>query len=267
MPFRYEDHMNKAFVVLLCLATCAVSNGAAAQSIEDPAYIGIGARLRPAYDGADSNRVDAVPYVRLFGEHFFARTTQGILEGGWRTQPFGNVTFGAQLSYEEGRNADESSFLTQHHFQDIDPSVAFGVFAQGDWKLGAVPLNALVRVRKDVDSENGAQADLRAAVGVLDWHGARAGVFGQFTWTDGKYTRRFFGITPSQAATTGLPAYDAGAGAHYFRLGLLGDVSIARHWVGLWTVAWQGLQGDAANSPITQERNNWTANAGIAYRF
>ena len=257
--------MKRASTVLLCLAACAGS--AAAQSVDDQKYIGAGARLRPAYDGADNSRVDAIPYLRLYGENFFARTTQGILEGGWRTKPFGGVTFGTQLSYEEGRQASESSFLSQHHFQDLDPSVAIGVHAEGDWNAGPIPLNALLRLRTNVDSDNGTQADLRATAGVLDWHGVHAGLFGQLTWGDGKSTRRFYGITPSQSAATGLAAYDAGAGARFTQLGLVGDVNIARHWIGLWGVAWQRLQGDAANSPITQERNNWYANAGIAYRF
>lgn len=257
--------MNKAALVLMACALCAGS--AAAQSVEDEKYIGAGARLRPAYDGADTSRVDAIPYLRLYGEHFFARTSQGILEGGWRTRPFGAITFGAQLSYEEGRQADESTFLSNHHFESLDPSVAVGVHAEGDWNLGPVPVNALLRLRKDVDSDNGTNVDLRATAGVLDWHGVRAGLFGQLTWSDGRSMRRFYGITPSQSAATGLAAFEAGAGARTAQLGLLGDVDIARHWVGLWGVSWQRLQGDAANSPITQERNNWYANAGIAYRF
>jgi outer membrane scaffolding protein for murein synthesis (MipA/OmpV family) len=257
--------MKKATLVLMACAMYAGS--AAAQSIDDEKYIGVGARLRPAYDGADTSRVDAIPYLRLYGEHFFARTTQGILEGGWRSQPFSGITFGAQLSYEEGRKADESTFLSNHHFDDLDPSVAIGVHAEGDWNLGPVPVNALVRLRKDVDSDNGANVDLRTTAGILDWHGVRAGAFGQLTWSDGKSTRRFYGITPSQAAATGLAAYDAGAGARFVQFGLLGDVDIAKHWIGLWGMTWQRLQGDAANSPVTQERNNWYANAGIAYRF
>lgn len=259
--------MKKSPVVLLCVASCIVCVEADAQSIDDVEYIGAGARLRPSYDGADTSRVDAIPYVRLYGEHFFARTTQGILEGGWRAKPFGSVSLGAQLSYEEGRDADESTFLSNHHFDDINPGVAIGLHAEVDWNLGAMPLNTLVRVRKDLDSANGAQADLRTTAGILDWKGIRAGLFGQVTWGDGKSTRRFFGITPSQSAATGLTAYDAGAGARFVQLGLLGGAAIARHWIALWGVNWQRLQGDAVDSPITQERNNWYANAGVAYRF
>ena len=53
----------------------------------------------------------------------------------------------------------------------------------------------------------------------------------------------------------------------YVELGVLGDVNIARHWLGLWAANLKQLRGDAKNSPLTRDRTNWFANAGIAYRF
>jgi outer membrane scaffolding protein for murein synthesis (MipA/OmpV family) len=245
----------------------ALTLPALAQSTDDEKYIGVGARVRPAYDGADSNRVDAIPYLRLYGEHLFARTTQGILEGGWRTRPFGGVVFGAQLAYEEGRETDESAFLQERGFEDLDPSVSIGLHAEGDWKLGPVPFNVLLRYRHDIDSDNGAQADLRVTAGILEWGRVRAAAIAQATWGDGKSMNRYFGVTAAQAATSGLPAYDAGSGLRSTQLGLIGDLNIARHWVGLWGVHYDMLQGDAADSPLTQDRGTWYANAGVAYRF
>jgi len=48
---------------------------------------------------------------------------------------------------------------------------------------------------------------------------------------------------------------------------VIGDVDFARHWAGLWGVSLQQVQGDAKDSPITRDRSNWYANAGVAYRF
>jgi len=235
--------------------------------MDDAQYIGAGARLRPAYAGADSNRVDAIPYVRLYGEHLFARTTQGMLEGGWRTRPFGPFVFGAQLVFEEGRESDESAFLEAHRMPDLDPSVSAGVHAEGDWKIGPVPLNVLARYRHDVDSDNGAQADLRLTAGILEWGRLRAGLVGQLTWADGDAMQRHFGIAPGQSAAVGLPAYVPGSGLRTVQAGLIGDVAIARHWVGLWGFHYDRLQDAAADSPLTQDSGNWYANAGVAYRF
>jgi outer membrane scaffolding protein for murein synthesis (MipA/OmpV family) len=258
--------MKGTLAILAGMAACLATQ-VRAQTAGDEDYIGIGARLRPAYEGADGNRGDAIPYLRLYGEHLFARTTQGILEGGWRTRPFGGVVFGAQLAYEEGRVTGDSAFLQEHNFEDLDPGASLGLHAEGDWKIGPMPLNALLRYRHDVESDNGAQADLRVTAGILDWRRVRAGLFGQLTWGDGKSTQRYFGITPQQAVATGLPAYDAGAGLRSVQLGLIGDIDLARNWVGLWGISLQQLQADAKDSPITRDRSNWYANAGVAYRF
>src|SRR5258706_15894511 len=150
--------MDKASLVLFCIAS-SFSLAAFAQSTDDEKYIGGGARVRPAYEGANSSRVDPIPYLRLYGEHFFARTTQGILEGGWRTQSFGGGVFGAQLGYEEGRIAGESAFLSEHHLEDLDPSASLGLHAESDWKLGPRPWNALLRYRREIPSVNGREVD------------------------------------------------------------------------------------------------------------
>jgi outer membrane protein len=238
-----------------------------AQSPENEKYIGVGARVRPAYQGAASNRVDAIPYLRLYGEHFFGRTTQGMLEGGWRTRPFGGWVLGAQAVYEEGRISDESAFLEEHHFADLDVSASLGVHAEGDWKIGPVPLNALLRYRHNVESNNGSQADVRLTAGILEWKMLRAGLYGQLTWADGNANQSYFGVSSQQSARSGLPAYSAGAGLRYVQLGLLGDVSFSRHWIGLWGASVHLLQGDARDSPIVQDKTNWLVNAGVAYRF
>jgi outer membrane scaffolding protein for murein synthesis (MipA/OmpV family) len=208
-----------------------------------------------------------IPYLRLYGEHFFARTTQGILEGGWRTRPFGGWVFGAQVAYEESRISDESAFLEEHHFPDLDASASVGLHAEGDWKLGPMPLNALLRYRRDVKSENGAQADLRVTAGILNWNRLRAGVYGQITWANDRSTQRYFGVTSQQSLASGLPAYSAGAGLRYSQFGLLGDIDLSKHWIGLWGINLQRQQGDSRDSPLVQDRTNWSANAGVAYRF
>ncbi len=259
--------MKPVCVFLACASIVATIFPEASHAGDEEKYLGAGARLRPAYAGAASDRVDAIPYLRIYGEHLFARTTQGVLEGGWRTQPHAGIVLGAQLAYEEGRDTDESAFLRERAFPDLDPSVSAGLHAEADWRAGPVPLNVLLRYRHDIDRDNGAQADLRLSAGILEWGGLRAGAFAQITWADADAMGRHFGVTPAQAAASGLPAFAPGSGVRSAQLGLLGDFPISRRWVALWSTQLERMQGDAADSPLTRDRNNWGANAGIAYRF
>ena len=231
------------------------------------AYVGLGARVRPAYEGADSRRGDAIPYLRLYGEHWFARTTQGMLEGGVRSNPVGRVVFGAQLAYEEGRVAEESAFLQAHNFEDIDAAASFGVHAESDWKIGRMPLNALARFRLNSDSDRGSEVDLRLTAGIFSRWGVKAGVFGQLTWSDEEATQNYFGVTPQQSIRTGLPVYSAGSGLRNVQLGVLWTLDLSKHWLMLGGLNVRRLEGDARNSPIVQEETNWFLNGGRAYRF
>jgi MipA family protein len=259
--------MRNPLTFLYVLASCIAPVAMAQDAGKGDAYVGLGTRVRPAYEGADSRRGDAIPYLRLYGEHLFARTTQGILEGGIRSTPVGGVVFGAQLAYEEGRVTDESAFLKAHNFEDIDAAASVGVHAEVDWKIGPMPLNALARYRLNADSDLGAQIDLRLTGGIFSRWGVNAGAFGQLTFSDEKATQNYFGLTPQQSSRTGLPAYSAGAGLRNVALGILGTVDLSKHWLVLWGLNARRLEGDARNSPIVQEGTNWFVNGGLAYRF
>jgi hypothetical protein len=82
----------RKLLFLSAVIAAAFSSHALAQTADDEKCIG--ARARPACEDADSSRVDGMPYLRLYGEHFFARNTQDMLERGWRTRPIGGLVFG-----------------------------------------------------------------------------------------------------------------------------------------------------------------------------
>src|SRR5262247_38858 len=76
---------------------------------DDYTLLGAAIRTRPAYDGSKSQVNDIIPVVRYYGQPLFARTTQGILEGALRWNIGSGVAVGAQLAYEEARDAGESA--------------------------------------------------------------------------------------------------------------------------------------------------------------
>src|SRR2546428_11740862 len=84
---------------------------ALAQSVlPDYAWIGAGVRTRPAYDGSAAQRTDLIPTVRYYGKPWFARTTQGILEGGARMELAQGLNVGAQLAYERRPPSERIGF-------------------------------------------------------------------------------------------------------------------------------------------------------------
>jgi outer membrane protein len=240
--------------VLLLLPGAAFSQSAPP---DDYTLIGAGIRSRPAYDGSASQTADLIPVLRYYGRPLFARTTQGILEGGARTELAPGFALGVQLAYEQGRDRSESNFLRDRNVPDLQPGVSYGVHAEWDGKLGPAPINVLARLRQNTDSDRGAQADLRLTAGVYEGGGLQAGLFTQATWANRKSNRAFYG----------QPGFDPEGGLLFASAGALASYDLTRQWVLVASVEGRRLQGDAAHSPLTERRSNTYASAGITYRF
>lgn len=235
--------------------------------LSNDGLLGPALRLRPAYDGADTHRGELVPVIRYFGEPWFVRSTQGVLEGGVRTELAPGLYAGAQLAYEAGRKARDSAFLESRGISDIDPGASIGAQLEWDQKIGPAPITLLARVRQHTESDRGAQADLRLSVGVFQRGRLAAGVFTQATWANAKSTRSFYGLTPPQSAATGLPAYAPGSGLLFSSFGVLWSVDLTRDWVIVGSTEARHLRGDAKRSPLVERSTNYYSSVGIAYRF
>jgi len=210
---------------------------------QDPGtLLGAGVRSRPDYDGASKQELELIPVVRYYGHTLFARTTQGTLEGGVRREFRPGLAAGVQLAYEGGNDRT-----------DVDPGASLGLHLEWDTKLGPAPLNVLLRTRHHLDTDLGAQADLRSTLGVYGRGGLVAGVFVQATWASDKFVRSY---------------YTAGnAGLIHTAAGIEGAYDITPRWVAVASVSLRRLHGDAASSPITEDRTNYYASGGLAYRF
>ena len=225
----------------------------AQNAVPDYAWIGAGVRTRPAYDGSAAQRIDLIPTVRYYAKPWFARTTQGILEGGVRTALARDLIIGAQLAYEGGRLASESDFLRSNNVPDIKPGASVGLHVEWDQKLGPVPVTLLARGRHFIDSDRGAQADVRLTTGVYASGTITAAVFIQGTWADSKSNQSFYGI--------------AGSGPLFATGGLLWGVDLSREWIVVGNLEARRLHGDGARSPLAERTSNHYASASLAYRF
>ena len=111
------------------------------------------------------------------------------------------------------------------------------------------------------------QADLRFTAGVYRGGAITAAVFVQGTWANSKSNQSFYGITPGESASTGLPAYSAGSGLLHAGGGLLWGVDLSREWIVVGNLEGRRLHGDAARSPLAERTSNYYASASLAYRF
>lgn len=252
----------------LALGACAaLLSSAALAELSNDGLIGPGLRSRPAYDGAASQHTELVPVIRYFGPLVFARSTQGVLEGGLRVALAPGLYGAAQLAYESGRRASESAFLARRAVADIDRGASLGLQLEWDQQIGPMPLTLLVRARQHSDADLGAQVDLRLSAGVLKSGPVSAGVYAQGLWANAKSASAYYGITLQQAALGGLPAFATGSGWLAASVGLIGSLDLSPQWVVVGSLEARRLRGEAAHSPLVERRSNHVLSVGLAYRY
>jgi len=252
---------------VLFLALLVPLPALAQMQLPDYNWLGAGVRTRPAYDGSAAHETELIPSVRYFGGPWFARTTQGILEGGARLEITHDLHLGAQLAYEAGRKASEAPFLSDHGVPDIHYTASAGVHAEWDSHLGPAPATLLARVRQLLDTDRGAQADLLYTVGILGVRPVSAAVFFQGTWASAKSNQSFYGVSNDLSASSGLPAYAPGGGLLFTTGGLLYGIDLSKSWLIVGNIEARRLQGAAARSPLVEQPTRRYLSASLAYRW
>ena len=225
---------------LVLLALLIVPLVATAQKDDDEALLGPGLYSRPKFDGSSDRKLEPIPLISYYGKPWFARTVQGILEGGGRWKLGQGVVAGAQLAYEAGP--------LDHH-----PGASIGVHLEADRMLGPAPLNALLRLRQFLDNGRGVELDARATIGVYEGHGFAIGLFGQATWASAKAFEAYYAVHDS--------------GLLFTSLGALGSYDLSRRWLLLGSVEERRLGDSAMSSRFVERRSSAYASFGVAYRF
>lgn len=270
---RFQQH-NRRFGICSKLAfvgSILITSPGLAQADEpsSPTLLGAAVISEPAYDGSRSTNLSVIPVLMYTTGPWFARTTEGILEGGIKKELISDLNFGIQVAYEDGRERRDAGFLKAHNVPNIDPSLSVGGFVQYEKDTGLVPIDILARYRKDIDSSRGDQLDLRVTAGIYGGEGKRfnAEVYAQSTWASSKAMQTYYGLTDAEAMRTGLPAFKPGSGHLSNQIGLWGSYNLAPHWLLLGNVERHQLEGSARNSPLTEVRYNNYVSIGLAYEY
>ncbi len=257
-------------VLLLCIAGAALAQ----QSDEEAGTrvsVGAGVINAPKYPGADSYRLRAIPVISLaFGRFFVGGGDPGGGGGGGGGGVGMNIVrdpawrLGVALAPGFGRARRESDHPSLAGLGDIDRATRAVAFAGYTWGW----LSANLRVATDIEGEDQgtlATFDLSARYRATPELSFSAGP--GITWADDDYMTTFFGVSGEQAARSSLPAYEAKGGVHALRFGVGASYRFERRWSVGGRVSRARLTGDAADSPITRDRTQYTAAIFAAYRF
>lgn len=219
--------------------------------------VGAGALIAPKFEGSDEFKVWPIPFVSAtFGDRV-AVDPRGVTLNVYETH---GLSLGARVGYDLGRQDDDSDHLKG--LGDIDAGGVVG--ATIAYKLSAFEFYT------SVDKIIGGSDGLQVEVGANASHTYNQFIFSSgvsATWADKNYMSTYFGVTPRQSVASGLAAYEAGAG--FKRVDF--QASVTYMATDHWMVRAQGgvgyLLGDAADSPIVQEKLQPFGMLTVGYKF
>jgi MipA family protein len=203
---------------------------------------GVGAALRPSYFGSDDYSLSPVGRVTVdqisYGGLTFGSSPRAGGTGG-------QLSIGGSFRLVGGRSAASYPELTG--LESIDRSVELGLslrYNERDWRAyanvryGVTGHNALV-------GELGADVLVRPTERITLFAGPRA------TIGSDRYTDTYFGVTPDEAAASGLAAYDPDGGLVSAGVEMGMNYRFNDEWAVRGAVGYARLVGDAGDSPIT----------------
>lgn len=259
------------------LAFPAIAVAQPAPSDDWAVTLGAGALYSPTYEGDDDYSLKLLPNVQLrYGDRFFASVQEGagynLVNGETlRAGPIARIRFSRDESGDQTFAISGGETGDLRGLGDVDTSIELGGFVE--YELGAATLSA--EVRQAVSGHNGLVADIGAR-----WSGVSTAFGPPVIWSagprlrlvDDPYTSAYFGVTPSQAAASGLPEYEAGGGLHSYGVGATAILPLSRDgaWSAVFLAGYDKLSGDAADAPLVQLRGDEdqaTLGMFISYTF
>jgi outer membrane scaffolding protein for murein synthesis (MipA/OmpV family) len=220
--------------------------------------IGVIGGVKPEYEGSDEYEFGIGP--NLAGSWrdilFFKGKTIGV-----NLIRKKNLKAGPILSWTGGRDEDDNDKL--EGLGDVDSSIEAGGFVSYRKK----PLRFKMEARHDINSgHEGGLVELSAGT-TLPFNKPRVFVALGTTWASDDYMESFFGVDSNQSADSGLKKYNAESGIKDINLSVSAGYSITNRWRLGGKVEYKRLVGDAADSPIVEDENQFLAGIGISYHM
>jgi outer membrane scaffolding protein for murein synthesis (MipA/OmpV family) len=249
-----------AVALLALLAAPAAADDLETDSSDWDIMLGAGAMLAPRYEGSDRFTVMPLPVIDIvWRDRVFLNSFNGL---GIYALNRDDLQLGISINYDFGRSeSDDRRHLGG--LGDVDAAAQGKIFASYGWN--GIELSA--EVAHSFGGSDGTLVEAGIAYPIA--LGERLSVTPGFSvsWANEDYMEAYFGVSASQSANSGLSPFAADAGFKDIDLTLDARYLLTEHWALGLRVGAGYLLGDAADSPVTQERVQPYSIMSVVYRF
>jgi len=257
----HARHLAASLLISFVTASAAAATeGPNTSDTESVAFVGVQAVLNSEHLGSAEEDVSFLPYlsvddykgIDIFGPAISYRlidtgTGEGI--GKW------SLRAGPNLTYQRGRDSDDAETLTG--FDDIDGSVLAGGYARATFG----PIGLRFEAGQDfIGGHDGLTAN--ASIGtVLPLGPLTIQPAATVNWGNSNHNQSFFGITPEQAALSGLDVTEVNSGIYSYSLSAVSWLEVTEDYSITLIGSHSWFTNDAKDSPILRAEDG--ADTGI----
>jgi MipA family protein len=218
--------------------------------------VGIGAGVAPDYEGSDEYRL--VPTWLIAADDLYHPDTYVTLAGPVLRSnfvPHQHLRAGLSGQYIPERNDVEDDEVDE--MSSVDAAVLLGgIFGWDFFSSPEIEFAALVDLRYDVAGDSGYLITPRLSYvnRVSKRVSISTELFSNYASED--YMDEYFGVGAADAAISGLDTFDADAGFKDIGLSASVNYRFAQKWSVSLLGGYARLLGDAADSPVVDDRGN-----------
>jgi MipA family protein len=253
----------------LLLPLWATSSGAAyAQSADASAKsdwqfrAGVGVTVTPRYPGAENTRTRFMPFPEAKYQDWLTINTRNGIEVKSAVGEGLSIGASAGADLTTRRAKDDTRF---QGLVDIKAAPVARVFA--DYSNGDFSVKAALRSRAGTSAGRGTTLEIGAGYKLVATSAGTLTIGFIATAMDNKYADSFFGISPEQSQSSGLPQFDAKSGLRDTGVYAQGVYRLTARWSLIGSVQVSELASKAGDSPIIVEKTQASATVFSAYTF
>jgi outer membrane protein len=258
--FRPAALLGAAVLATLAAAPVSAQEGGGGRTVT----IGLGAQSFAKYPGSDSYSVYPMPIFGLRREGApmpFQAQDDGIGFGFLGQDSMFNL--GPSVGLRSKREQDDVGAAVG----DVGFTVEAGGFIEL-YPVRSVRLRG--ELRQGLGGHRGLVGDLAADFIIRDQDSYILSFGPRARWGDSDFTRAYFGVSPTAAAASGLPAFAPSSG--FYAVGAMAGLTykLGRNWGMRSYVAYDRLMRDASDSPIVRSfgsRDQFSGGAGLFLEF
>lgn len=215
---------------------------------------------KPAYEGSDDYETKGFPFIDIrWRDKLFFNAQKGLGGYIWNGD---NCKLGMAMGYTFGRDEDDSSDL--RGLGDIDGGATANAFLE--WMIEETVLQAHYE-QQITGQDTGFQIHLGLGYSLQVMEKAILKPSVKATYAGNDYMEEYFSISQGQSVRSGLPVYDADSGLKLLGFQIMAIYQLDGNW-GIQTVAgYDRLFGDAADSPVVKDKNQYRMTVGVSYAF